>query len=177
MKRLWLGFALLAAPAVAASQRDSRAVLVADLLARIDRQSAKPTERRALARDLRTLDRLGAHPADGAEDPRAAWRKAARVLRESDYRGRVLGPAYSRGWIEPGQAAHMDQQFLAGQRATVAVSSIGGTLALNVTDPERSSVCRAQPRSCVWLPLYTQRYTITLSNRGPNRLRYYLVVD
>jgi hypothetical protein len=177
MKRLWLGFALLAGPAVAASESDSRAVLVADLLARIDRQLARPAERRALARDLRTLDRLGAHPADGAEDPRAAWRKAARVEPESDYRGRVLGPAYSRGWIAPGQTARIDQQFLAGQRATVAVSSTGGTLALNVTDPDRAPVCRAQPRSCAWLPLYTQRYTITLSNRGPDRLRYYLVVD
>jgi hypothetical protein len=106
-----------------------------------------------------------------------AWRKTAGIG-EPDYRGRVLGPAYSRGWIEPGQTAQIDQQFLAGQRATVAVAAAPqGGLALSVTDPDRALVCRTRPRSCNWLPLYTQRYTITLSNRGTSRLRYYLVVD
>lgn len=150
-----------------------RARMTAALLASLDAGTAR---RSAPARKmaLKTLDRLGAHSLDTAVKP------AAPV--ERPFRGRLLGPGYQRGWIDGGAELRLEQQFLAGHRASIAVvAAPAAPLALTVAESGAGtgagSVCRAATDGCRWLPLYTQRYAITLRNAGATRVRYYLVLD
>jgi hypothetical protein len=166
------GYAQEAAPA-------SRAALVADLLARADGAADAPTRanRAALARDLDALDRLGARAADGGDDPTPAWRDRSGA-RAAGYRGRILGPAFRRGWIDPGAEVRVEQLFLSGQTATVAVAATPDQpLRLGVSGRDLAQLCPAGGRNCRWLPLFTQRYTISITNAGQKRARFYLVVD
>ena len=174
--------ALLSLGAVAgAVEQESRALATANLLAGADADAdgARPSHKR-LAAKLRLLDRLGAHAdqdADAGDDPIQNWRNAA-GLREPGYRGRVLGPAFRRGWIGPGKTASIAQQFLGGRKTTVAVAAAPDqTLDLRIDDPAAGAVCRAEGRSCSWMPLYTQRYMINVRNPGQDAVRFYLVVD
>ena len=123
-----------------------------------------PARRRggAVKSTLKVLDRRlpddGAKPAD---DP---------------FGGGLGARGYQRGWIEAGAALTLEQLFLAGQPATVAL--IGGDdapLALTVVEPGAGRSCRSA-RGCRWLPEYSQRYAITLRNPGGARVRYVLVV-
>lgn len=90
--------------------------------------------------------------------------------------GRLLGRGYQQGWIEAGAELKLEQQFLAGQPATVALATDPDTpLALIVAEPGAGRACRSA-RGCRWLPEYTQRYAITLRNAGGARVRYVLVL-
>lgn len=172
---------LLLGTAAGAIEQESRARMTADLLvgADADAQAPRPSRKR-LAAKLRLLDRMGAHAehdTDSTDDPIQAWRDAA-GLREPDYRGRVLGPAYRRGWIGPGKTASIAQQFLGGRKTTVAIAAASNqVLDLRIDDPTAGAVCRAEGRSCSWMPLYTQRYMINVRNPGREAVRFFLVVD
>ena len=148
-----------------------RAAIVADLLASLDRE---PQDNTPLQRDreaaLQKLDRLGAHPVDGVDGVERS--------KGVPYRGRVLGPGYQRGWLDAGAETKLEQQFMAGQRATIAVAGAPtAPLTLTVVEPGERPVCQDAARACRWLPLYTQRYAITVRNAGAARVRYYLVLD
>lgn len=169
--------AALAGGASAQQEMPDRATMVAELLAGLDTPARKPAARRRQAATMRTLDRLGAHSLDETQ---------ARPAAGQPFRGRVLGPAYQRGWLDAGATMTLQQQFMAGQRASIAAvgTAIGvvpgtapGALTLTVTEPGEQPVCHEAPRACRWLPLYTQRYAITLRNPGTARVRYYLVLD
>lgn len=145
-----------------------RATMVADLLASVDPE-VKPVVATRRAAAVKTLDRLGAHPLDEAKP---------KIADAELYRGRVLGPGYRRGWLEAGAEAKLEQQFMAGQHATIAVAGAPtAPLTLTVAEPGEQPICREATRACRWLPLYTQRYAITLKNTGTARVRYYLVMD
>ena len=160
-----------AASGAHASQGDDRATMAAELLAMLDR--APPVRTRAAAQ--KTLDRLGVRPLDAKQSAEV------KVAGEQPFRGRVLGPGYQQGWLDAGAETKLEQQFLAGQRATVAVAGTVGKgaapLVLTVAEPGEAPVCRDAARACRWLPLYTQRYAITLRNTGAARIRYHLVLD
>jgi hypothetical protein len=177
---LLLGVTCVAASAGATERDlDTPAAVSARLLARVDITAGQRSARRQVAVDLQTLERLGVHPIDKSEDdPAVGWRKATHLPPEQGFRGRVLGPAYRRGWIDAGQTARTEQQFLAGQRATLAVAASPATsLALAVKDPEQTDVCKVGAANCSWYPEFTQRYTITIRNGGRHRVRFYLVVE
>lgn len=125
-------------------------------------QAPAAPSNRAVKSTVKVLDRR--LPDDGAKPDAAV-------------RGRLLGRGYQLGWIEAGAELKMEQQFLAGQPATVAVTAPGAApLVLTVAEPGEQPVCRAA-RGCRWRPIYTQRYAITLRNPGATRVRYYLIVE
>jgi len=133
------------------------------------------------------LDAMGVHPADvGDDDPLAQWRAARQpaIGGELPWRGRALGPAYRRARVAPGESLVIEQIFLAGQRARIAaqISGVGGTdglVALAISNPRAEAVCTRQlspAASCNWLPIYTERFSIALQNRGRHPASIYLVV-
>jgi hypothetical protein len=168
--------------ATAAAAPPDRAVLTADLLAQADVAAASPkTARKELARTLAQLDRLGVRgdPADEGDGGAALadWRSRAGRT-DPPMRGRVLGPAFRRGWLEAGATMKVDQLFLAGQNASVAVSGTPGqAVKLAVEGPDAPADCTGRDRTCRWTPIFTQRYTITVRNNGQAATRYYLVMD
>lgn len=159
----------------------SRAAAVAEMLVEADGHAAMPTRTRsrALGRALTTLDRLGVRAAPGSgDDAIAEWRELAAPSVTPLFRGRLLGPAFRRGWLDAGQVIRVEQLFVSGQVATVSVASNPtAPLQLGISGPGEAVPCRNGGRECNWMPLFTQRYTITLSNRGGQRARFYLVVD
>lgn len=133
---------------------------------------------------LRGLDRMAVRTLPDSEDnPVEQWRAeaisgGATFLPE---RGRVLGPAYRSGWIEPGQRKTLEQLFMAGKTAHIVLSSPARTpMALTISDPGGKTICQESgppPGECKWLALFTQRYRIELSNPSAARQRYFLVTN
>lgn len=140
----------------------------------------------ALSRAVRIIDGLGGHPlADlklaeaSSNDPLPAWR-AQTYGDEIPMRGRPLGPGYRKGTVGAGGAERIEQLFLSGQRANVALSGPGkARLELKVEDAKNSSVCARgiAPSHCDWVPIFTQRYVIEITNPGDKPAHYFLVVE
>ena len=129
---------------------------------------------------LLDLRRLRARP---QQEPLQArmdeWARFA-GLDEIPMRGRTLGPAVRSGFIAPGQSKSLDQTFLSGRKATIAArSSDGRTVRLGVRDRSGRETCeKASVRPlCAWVPIYTSRYTISVSNPGNQRIEYFLVIE
>lgn len=135
-------------------------------------------DRTRLASALQRFDTLGGRPVEqGGEDLRQ-WRAAAPGT--VPMRGRTLGPGYRSGRLPAGQSEQIEQVFLSGQRASVAVSAPGGAqLSLQVQDRRDAAVCGKQgnPSHCQWVPTFTDRYRIRIANPGRSEVRYYLVVE
>ena len=175
-------FSLPGAVAQEAEPATTRAEMVAATLAAAERHAATPRSRgsrRALGASLAMLDRLGVRAeASAGEDPIREWRAIAGPSSAPPFRGRLLGPAFRRGWLEPGQALRVEQLFASGQNATVSVAAVPDTpLRLGVSGPGDAAPCRDGQRSCAWMPLFTQRYTITVTNPTERRTRFFLVFD
>jgi hypothetical protein len=152
---------------------------VANLLAAADAIAAEgPRSRALLAPLLEELVRLGAYPAAGA-DVVTEWRGAARLRlkRGPAWRGRVLGPAYHRGALAPAAAFRTEQLFLAGERAQVSVVTSPRSPARMTVVGTGSEPCAKPVSECAWWPSFTERYTITVENRGTASIRYYVVID
>lgn len=139
---------------------------------------------RALAGAARLLDALGAHPAEGTPDTTGAFRATATargIPATPPLRGRALGPAYREGVLAAGASLATSQLFLAGQKAVVAlVPANGGTLAMRVGEAgAANAICEravSAPRGgCAWLPLFTRRVEIRITNRHSAPIRYWLV--
>lgn len=113
-------------------------------------------------------------------DQVAMWRKAAGTD-TPPYRGRLLGPAYVRGELAPGQSWRSAQTFKSGEVSTLAVSHKGlGPVRMKVRDAKAREVCAPRKMNeppCRFTPLFTQRYDIELTNEGNKRAVYYLVFD
>ena len=152
---------------------------VAQLLAQADSAQDEP---RRLGQLIAALDSLGARPLDAKADPLATWRaKAIMPGTTPPYRGRVLGPAYKAGIIDPGTSVRLPQLFDGGRAARVAVATpeMEG-LDFTVLDGEAKPVCppaKARNRQCTWTPLYSGRFEIVLKNPGDAAAGYYLVID
>lgn len=159
---------------------EPRAVRIADALA--EAEAAHDTganERLSLL--VSALQASGTAPRDQAEtDMVAQWLQTA-GLQTIPYRGRLLGPAYVRGELAPGESWRSAQTFKSGVPSTLAVSHKGaGPVRMKVSDQSERLVCApdngAKP-ACRFTPLYTQRYDIELINEGVGRAVYYLVFD
>lgn len=138
---------------------------------------------KAMLAAARSLEALGARPSIDTSDLAAHLRlqAAARGVRDElpPVRGRALGPAYSRGVLQPGAKLSTDQVFLAGQKAEVAlVPQPGHGLTIRVSGRD-GQICehaaQAPKAICAWLPVFTQRVTIDVVNPGRLPARYYLV--
>ena len=185
MKRMAaaLSIGLLASSPVRSDEAapPSRALATAELLAAADAAADRRgrTGRRDLGKAVVKLERIGARAQDGQEDVVADWRDLAGAAATGPaYRGRVLGPAYRRGWLEPGAELKVEQLFLGGQAANVAVAATPDQpLHLTVQGADAAARCGASARDCRWVPIFTERYTIRVRNGGSARARYYLVFD
>jgi hypothetical protein len=94
-------------------------------------------------------------------------------------RGRSLGPGYRSGQLRAGRSEQLEQVFLSGTRASVALSAPSGArLRLEVQDRSDDAVCgkEGNPNHCQWVPLFTGRYRIRIVNPGATAVRYFLVV-
>lgn len=114
-----------------------------------------------------------------AEDPLATWRSEYQAKGGTPYRGRTLGPAYRRAQVAPGARLKIDQVFYAGERAEIAAqASNGGNVALAIHNPRNEAVCAkslAPSANCNWLPIFTERFSIELENRGTQPASVYIV--
>ncbi len=186
MKPLTLmGCALLAGCATQAVETASipapmpeRAEAVAQLL--VEAQGLQDQPKR-LGTTLARLDALGARPLEAAADPVAQWRAQAVMPKTPPYRGRVLGPAYKAGMLNPGDTVRLPQLFDGGRAARVAVATADkAPLDFTVLDREAKPVCppaKARSKECSWTPLFSGRFEIVLSNSSANAAGYYLVID
>lgn len=151
---------------------------VAKLLAEADSAQGDPQR---LGLILAALDSLGARAMPGEPDPVAQWRAKAVMPDTPPYRGRVLGPAYKAGMINPGATVRLPQLFDGGRSARVAVATPGqAALDFTVLDGEAKPVCppaKARSRECMWTPLFSGRFEIVLTNPSSNAAGYYLVID
>src|SRR5690606_5746054 len=110
----------------------------------------------------------GVHPLDtSGQALLARWRDAV-PAGVPPMRGRALGPGYANGTLEPGAAISLDQLFLSGQVATIAVRSTPLVeMHMRIHDATGSVVCDSRPahaRDCRFTPVFTQRYRIELNN-------------
>ncbi|MFM5908421.1 MAG: hypothetical protein ACKOPO_12700 [Novosphingobium sp.] len=181
---------LLFASACAMSPGVSSAEVASDLLpvqrlanAMADAADAESRgDTRALAHAVQAIDASGSRPLEASPtDPLPAWRDAARGEAAVPYRGRPLGPGYRSGKLGVGGRESFSQLFLSGTGATIALSApTGDKLALRVLDPQSKPICTDESGRgglCKWVPLFTQRYTIEVLNRGAGDARYFLVVQ
>ncbi|KHK92333.1 hypothetical protein [Novosphingobium malaysiense] len=136
---------------------------------------------KALASALAVIDRSGAHPLvdwDGA-DPVPRWRTLLAAT-APPMRGSPLGPGYRSGQILAGHSEAFEQVFLSGQKASIALSTPGNApISLRVLDSDHRPVCimSNRNRTCHWVPMFTQRYTIEVRNPGDREAEYFLVVE
>lgn len=151
---------------------------VAQLLADADAAQDHP---KRLGMLIATLDRLGAHPAAGSADVLSGWRSKAKTPKTPPFRGRLLGPAYKNGMLDPGKTVRLPQLFDGGRAAKVAVATPSRAgLEFTVLDSEAKPVCppgTAQNRQCTWTPMFTGRFEIVLANPTNSATGYYLVID
>lgn len=167
----------ISAPSISSMPRASRLALdLADAEAAYDRQ-----EKVRLSKLVNGLYASGLAPKGGDQtDVLGMWAKASGGETQP-YRGRLLGPAYVRGELAPGERWTSAQTFKSGEPSTLAVSHKGsGPVSISVSDQRARSVCRtadSRPPSCRFTPLYTQRYSIELVNEGTSRAVYFLVFD
>lgn len=174
------GCAQGAPPASSAAAPFDLPSTVADAFARAHLAEARG-DRAALAAALGVIDRSGAKPAAdwSGEDPVQRWRALAPDT-APPLRGSPLGPGYRCGALPAGRSDSFEQVFLSGQRAKIALSSPGNApLTLRVVDANQRAVCATgnAQRACNWIPVFTQRYRIEVTNRGANRADYFLVVQ
>ncbi len=168
-----------AAPqAEAGSPRTVEAEQVAIALAEADAAYAAG-DRARLTQALRVIRASGAAPAEGESwDPVPAWNRLA-ADQAVPTRGTALGPGYRSGKLEAGKSASIEQIFLSGEQARIVLSAPGkAPLNLRVRNAKKQDVCdqSGTPNHCQWVPLFTERYSIVISNPGDIPARYYLVV-
>lgn len=148
-------------------------------LALTDADSAfQRSDKDRLTEALRRIDALGGKPLDEASPELRQWRQAAGQA--PPMRGRPLGPGYRSGQVSPGSSEQIEQVFLSGKRASVALSIPGrGQLTLQVQNGREEPVCGKEGTTshCQWVPIFTDRYRIKIANPGRTAVRYFLVVQ
>lgn len=166
-----------AEPAAAAVAPASDAERLALALADADRAFARSDKAR-LTDALRRIDALGGRPLDESSPDLEQWRQAA--TQQPPMRGSPLGPGYRSGEVSPGASEQIEQVFLSGKRASVALSIPGrGQLTLQVQNGREEPVCGKEGTAsrCQWVPVFTDRYRIKIANPGRTAVRYFLVVQ
>jgi len=178
-----LTFAIVLAVAIPTSgtargDEPNRGALLAAALAAGD-LAASRRDYTALRRALSDVEAMGARTED--KDVTSIWRELLGLQAAPALRGRGLGPAYRMGTLAKGNSVLIEQVFLAGQEARIAVQAFDrGTLRLEVLGSNRQSPCDPPigfQAQCQWVPLYTQRFAIRVTNAASAATSYYLVVN
>ena len=131
----------------------------------------------ALGSALAAIERLGGRPA-GEEEREAFDRWKLAAPDHVPTRGRLRGPAFRSGTIAPGASMTIEQAFLAGQKAEVALEAKGAEIGLSVAADDEMLCDRSGPRAaCRWVPVFTRRHAIRLVNRGDRPARYHLAMN
>ncbi|MGB6228514.1 MAG: hypothetical protein WBF53_00120 [Litorimonas sp.] len=164
---------------------------IIDLLEAGDR-AAQARDAAGLFEASDALTQLGASPIGGADDLARLWEIDALDLtpegsRESiPFRGRVKGPAYRRQTLAPGERDVIEDIFYAAEPAEMTLkSSQGAALRWEIAEdgPEADApVCAvepvgAEPRNCRFLPLWTAKYRIVISNVSDQDSTYLFVTN
>lgn len=130
------------------------------------------------------LEASGASPAYGEPDLVMRWRERARELGETvpPTRGRIAGPAYRNGIVGAGEAALLRDSFHSGRAARVSLQARGaGTLRLSIRREGGEAVCEAivttAPVSCQWVPVWSEPFTIEITNLTGAQTPYYLITN
>lgn len=135
-------------------------------------------DKQRLTDALRRVDALGGQPLEGAASELEQWRRAA--VQNPPLRGRPLGAGFRTGELLPGSTEQLEQVFLSGKRASVALTAPNNArLALAVQDRRDAAVCGSEgnPSHCQWVPVFTDRYRIRIANPGTTPVKYFLVVE
>ncbi|MEH6660049.1 MAG: hypothetical protein V7679_00250 [Parasphingorhabdus sp.] len=174
------GQADIAKPAVDASavMRTADAIVAGQL-------GAKNSDAKALRTAAQTLESLGARPDDDQENNLSkSWSEQASTIDPSTtppvYRGRALGPSYKKGMVSATARVSIDQIFLAGRKASVAlVPASPKPMSIEISDGQGKNICTrhtsSKPANCEWLPLFTERYKINIRTSESRPVTYYLV--
>lgn len=167
-------------PQIPIREAQTRADRIAAKLARAE-AAYDAGDTALLSKLVTSLNANGVKPADEAQaDQIALWRSAAGTS-APPFRGRLLGPAYVRGELAPGETWRSAQTFKSGEASTLSVSHKGrGPVRMTVSDAKARAVCTPGPPTtppCRFTPIFTQRYDIELTNEGTQRAVYYLVFD
>lgn len=135
------------------------------------------------------LQSLGAHPEDGTDDLARQWMKRANELgvRPSmqvayTFRGRTLGPGYRQGRVGARGQFRTHQSFNAGQRAEIVLVPMDeAPLSLDVVDEDGAQVCSVAPSTrnlgCRWVPTFTGRSDIDVTNDNDRAVSFYIVLN
>ena len=179
-----------AAPQQAATETTpQRHRLMAEALRAGERAETAPAESaQDLADAAWRLQRIGAMPLPGAEDLAVRWQRVAaehgaKPQPHPPMRGRALGAAYRRDRLGANAESITRQVFLAGTRAVVTVVPADGDADLQLqvsrdgADPACAREVGAPHATCEWIPSFTQRYTIRVSNAGARQAEYFLIIN
>lgn len=169
----------------ASADASSAVMRTADAIA-LGEAGERSNDPAALARAAGILDALGAKPTtkSAQEDIARRWIDLAAAQNPGAsvpvYRGRALGPAYRNGTVSAGSDVTMEQIFLAGKKASVALVPVSkNILSISVENGAGERLCyrtvSVKPDSCEWLPLFTDRFLIRVKTRVRTPVRYYLV--
>ena len=133
---------------------------------------------------------LSAHSA--ADDLVQFWDDEASILQATTarpaYRGRVRGPAYRKHVLAPGGTETLEEIYYASENALLTFDTVsGGSLDVVVSEQistgakSADAVCHfstgAKPVSCQWLPLWTAKYNILITNNTQTAVPYLLVTN
>jgi hypothetical protein len=134
---------------------------------------------RALRDALGRIEASGARPLE--TDVAQRWRTHLGRRAPPPSRGRGLGPGYRMGTLASGEVLSLEQIFLGGEQASIAAQTLGsGVLRLEITANDGRAAC-APPAAfrsrCHWVPVFTQRFAIRLTNATGAPMPYYLAVN
>lgn len=142
------------------------------------------------------LRQIGAVPLDeNTSDLAKEWSDTAKTLPtnvedSAQYRGRVKGPAYRKEVLAGGEVLVLEEIYYASEKAELTLKTLSGdnldvVVALQPSKDANTAndtpVCDAHTRTkiaaCEWLPLWTAKYNITITNHGENPVPYVLVTN
>ena len=126
---------------------------------------------------LLALTQLGARPEDSDSEQLVDGWRSTLAGDLPPLRGRTLGPAFRSGVLPAGGAIELEQTFLAGQSAIIALKTRDGAqVAVKVMDGDARTVCATSGGTirCRWTPPYTQRHQIRIRNPRNGRVQYFI---
>ncbi len=126
---------------------------------------------------LLALSELGARPDDRQSEQLVKDWRSTLSGDLPPLRGRALGPAFRSGELPAGGTISLQQTFLAGQSAIIALKTRGGgQVSVRVIDGNERTVCDTSGGTvrCRWTPPYTQRHHIRINNPRDGRVRYFI---
>ena len=134
----------------------------------------------ALRDALARLEASGAKPLE--TDAALRWRAHLGRRAPPPQRGRGLGPGYRLGTLASGEILRLEQIFLGGERADIAAQTLGsGALRLEIAASDNGHAACAPPAAirsrCHWVPVFTQRFAIRLTNISGAPVPYYLAIN